>query len=82
MGRGNDRRGTPEDDHLDRFDALPPRLKRLLQLAHTNYKVYFVEDWLKNGEHFAYQTLRDYLWRARRADILTYYGPSHPELAR
>lgn len=79
---GNEARGRFEAAHFERYDALPARFRRLLQLAHTNYQVGWVERLLMlfPSEAGAFEHAARSLWRDRRADILLHYGPDHPEL--
>lgn len=80
---GNDLRGTPEADHWSIYGRLPEAFRRLLQLAHTNYKAGWVIDlYLIHGPQGGYDAVRKRLWDLRRRDIREAYGPTHPELQR
>lgn len=79
---GNEPKGTVEPDHFEKYDALPPRVRRLLQLAHTNYKTIIWTRLTRGTTDERLDQLAKFLWSQRRADILRHYGPTHPELAR
>lgn len=79
----NNQKGGPEAAHWERFDALPPPFRRLLQYTNVDYQVWWVEKFIDRfGQAKAFDLTRRFLYTERRKTILEHYGPTHPQVRR
>lgn len=79
----NNQHGMHEDDHYDRFDALPPPFRRLMQYADCGMCVWPAEQAIDaSGERRGLEIFKQVLWSKRRELVLEHYGPTHPQVSR
>jgi len=80
QGGGNQTFGRAEAKHLDHYERLPSRFKKLLQDSAVDLRVKWILDLIaEKGEDRAYEAVEWQIAYSRAKAAFDTYGPDHPD---